>query len=106
MEDIHFIITLRQLSLSDQKNNCIDSTSSTSSNGSDDEGCSRNKGQIKILEQSITSSVDDLIKLGVLKYTLCNHLAYILLFYCNVDEETVYRWCYIRIPKLLYFITI
>lgn len=81
MEDYHFMISLRNISLS-------------------------GGGKIKILEQSIQNSIDDIITLGILKYTLCNHLAYLLLFYLNIQEETVYRWCYIRIPKSLYFITI
>jgi hypothetical protein len=81
MEDIHFIQSIREVSL-------------------------QGGGKIKLLEQSIQISVDEILKIGILKHTFCNLLAYLLLFHASLSEDTVYRWCYIRIPQSLHFLTI
>lgn len=81
MEDIHFIQLLRSASL-------------------------QGDGDIKILEQSITSSIEDILIFGILKHTFCNILAYLLRFYTSLSEDFVYRWCYIRIPRSLNFVTV
>lgn len=81
MEDIHFIRLLREVSL-------------------------QGGGKIKLLEQSIQMSIDEILIIGILKHTFCNLLAYLLLFHASVSEDSVYRWCYIRIPQSLHFINI
>lgn len=81
LEDLHFIQLLRKISL-------------------------QGGGNIKILEQSIILSIDDILSFGILKHTFCNILAYLLRFYTSLSEEFVYRWCYIRIPRSLHFLTI
>jgi glycosyltransferase involved in cell wall biosynthesis len=80
MEDIHFIQFLRQRSL-------------------------LGEGKIKILEQSVLISVDEILSHGILKHTCCQLMAYLLLFYTSLSEEFVYRWCYIRIPQSFSFLS-
>mmetsp|Transcript_10834 Transcript_10834/g.23832 ORF Transcript_10834/g.23832 Transcript_10834/m.23832 type:complete len:314 (+) Transcript_10834:65-1006(+) len=63
--------------------------------------CGGSEGGIRILEQSVLSSPEEAVKVGVLQHTLINVLAFSLRHFFRVSDETIYRWCYVRLPKCL-----
>eukprot|EP00602_Paraphysomonas_sp_CaronLab_P002253 CAMPEP_0185030996 /NCGR_PEP_ID=MMETSP1103-20130426/18188_1 /TAXON_ID=36769 /ORGANISM="Paraphysomonas bandaiensis, Strain Caron Lab Isolate" /LENGTH=303 /DNA_ID=CAMNT_0027566329 /DNA_START=15 /DNA_END=923 /DNA_ORIENTATION=+ len=54
--------------------------------------CFNGSGEIKILEQSILSSADDILAIGVLKHTFLHTLAFMLRYHMKASEDFVYRW--------------
>lgn len=69
------------------------------------EHCRKTGQRMKLLSQSVLCTADDIIRTGVLKYTIVEQLAHLLHLVFHASDEFIYRWCYIRLPHVLKFLT-
>lgn len=58
-------------------------------------------GAIRLLEQTLRCSPEEAITVGILKHSFIHLLAFSMRKYLNMADETIYKWCFVRIPKCL-----